>query len=94
MKTVECWELMIGHEMYLFVTHQDAVGALAAMIRGAQLYGPADPNHKALRVGMKAIEARIQRREVTAPMASAVAALGNGIRSAQQALSAGKDGER
>ena len=86
MKTVDCWELMIGHEMYLFASHADAVGAVAAMMRGAQLYGPADPNHKAARVGLKPIEARIQRREIAVPMARAVAALGAGVQATQLAL--------
>lgn len=86
MKTVDCWELMIGHEIYFFASHADALGAAAAMLRGAQAYGPANPNRKAARVGLKPIEARIQRRQISVPMARAVAALGTAVKATQLAL--------
>ncbi len=79
-------ELMIGHEMYLFATYQDALLACAAMVRGARLYGAADPHQSQVRVGMSPIECRIQRRMVAAPMKRAVAALGEAVHRGQITL--------
>lgn len=75
-KTLDCWELQIGHEIYLFLTQQDAVSAGAAMIRGAQVYSPANPLHKERTVGLSAIEVQIRRRPVPVLVANGVAALG------------------
>jgi hypothetical protein len=79
MKMVDVWELHIGFEIYLFASHADACGASAAMIRGAVMYSPSDPDHKGTRAGLSPIEARIQRRQIPVPMYRAVAALGAGV---------------
>ena len=86
MRTIDCWELMIGHEIYLFATQQDALLACGAMGRGARMYSPADPEQPGVRVGLQPIECRIQRRAVQAPMARAVAALGEAVQRGQIAL--------
>lgn len=75
-KQLDCWELCIGHEVYLFSSHQDAISACAAMIRGAQVYSPANPSTPNVRVGLQPIEGIIRRRSVPVEVANAVSALG------------------
>jgi len=89
MKNDEAFELMIGHEIYYFASHADVVGAVAAMMRGTHVSGVADPSNKKCRVALQPIEARVQRRELPAPMARAVSQIAAGMPGPRRALEAG-----
>lgn len=73
MKTVELWKLTMGMDEYFFSDYPDAVGALAAMIRGAKIYTPCEPGATA-RVGLKPVEARISKVEMPASQVRSVLA--------------------
>lgn len=77
MKEVECWQVVIADQPYLFKDQADANLAVAVMTRGALVTCPANPHRPQARVQLQPVDATVMRVRVPVPtMGSADRALG------------------
>lgn len=80
MTVMDCLEMRIGHETYLFKNDADVVAASEAMLKGAMMYSLADHTHPAAHAGIVAVETHIRRVPVETTVKRARMALGAGVR--------------
>ncbi len=72
MKNVECWQVVIADQPYLFKDQADANLAVAVMTRGAMVTCPANPHRPQAKIQLQPVEAVVSRVNIPVPTTQAV----------------------
>jgi len=67
MKEVECWQVVIADQPYLFKDQADANLAVAVMTRGAMVTCPANPHRPQAKIQLNPVEAVFSRVSIPVP---------------------------